>query len=518
MMPIMDAWRLSMTEYTRSEKVEYKKLSEEQKEITDSFKCATLASLTKSVIDMSVEGEENQVKFKRTFVVFVQKCFLLPTTISMVSPIHKPPALHVDTIQRWDWTSHVLSFLRKGIKAQREGKKLSVDGCIFVLMLIYLHESKFPRLEADNALKPPCVAYWTWRKLIDRIALETTNQMGLVNRAELRGKEIKEKKAYKELSAKQMDQEPPHNVSPRPRHWKDDAPSFNFGISLSTSQTSPPISQPTVTQLKMLADMVMDAGVIATLKFAERTSAGPILSTLKGYMTLEKEKEITKELRKKLRLEGTGLHFMSLTPGQDVKNTAVNTMCILLNEIKCRRFKDEVYYVPIDIVLFVPVCHGGHWWLWIADVKKKRFYVFDPIKKKKNEIPQSRITLNKIVTIIKRKSNKIYGLFISDGSWAMNPEVLQSMVPSPVLSQEACDCLTQPVSFLKVKQVIDSTGSLKAPSPDDFKNGIVKYADHARVRESTGQNHLLALCNTTVYTRLPNFQKANMLQKFSFPT
>ncbi|RYQ79537.1 hypothetical protein Ahy_Scaffold5g107755 [Arachis hypogaea] len=146
---------------------------------------------------MSVEGEENQLKFKRIFVIFVQKCFLLPTTVSTISPIHKLSALHVDTVQQWDWASHVLSFLKKVIKAQREGKKLSVDGCVFVLMLIYFHESKFPRLEADNAPGPSWVAYWTRRKLLDRIALEKTNQMGLVNRAELREEKIEEKKVEK---------------------------------------------------------------------------------------------------------------------------------------------------------------------------------------------------------------------------------------------------------------------------------------------------------------------------------
>ncbi|KAL4398609.1 hypothetical protein AHAS_Ahas01G0309000 [Arachis hypogaea] len=72
------------------EKVEYNKVNEQQKKIVDSFKGATLASLTKSVIDMSVEGEENLLKFKTTFVVFVQNCFLLPTTVSTVSPVHKP--------------------------------------------------------------------------------------------------------------------------------------------------------------------------------------------------------------------------------------------------------------------------------------------------------------------------------------------------------------------------------------------------------------------------------------------
>ncbi|KAL4350162.1 hypothetical protein AHAS_Ahas10G0114400 [Arachis hypogaea] len=62
------------------EKVAYNKLNEQQKEIIDNFKGATLVSLTKSMIDMSVEGEENLLKFKTTFIVFIHKCFLLPTT------------------------------------------------------------------------------------------------------------------------------------------------------------------------------------------------------------------------------------------------------------------------------------------------------------------------------------------------------------------------------------------------------------------------------------------------------
>ncbi|KAL4316497.1 hypothetical protein AHAS_Ahas15G0291000 [Arachis hypogaea] len=33
--------------------------------------CATLVSLTKSVIDMSVGGEKNWLKFKTTFVIFI---------------------------------------------------------------------------------------------------------------------------------------------------------------------------------------------------------------------------------------------------------------------------------------------------------------------------------------------------------------------------------------------------------------------------------------------------------------
>ncbi|KAL4398045.1 hypothetical protein AHAS_Ahas01G0252600 [Arachis hypogaea] len=80
-----------------SEKVAYNKLNEQQKEIADCFKGATLAFLTKSVTDMSVEGDENLLKFKMTFILFVQKCFLLSTTTSTVSLVQKPPLLHVET-------------------------------------------------------------------------------------------------------------------------------------------------------------------------------------------------------------------------------------------------------------------------------------------------------------------------------------------------------------------------------------------------------------------------------------
>ncbi|RYR43690.1 hypothetical protein Ahy_A08g040099 [Arachis hypogaea] len=82
------------------EKVVYNKLNKEQKEIVDNFKGVTLASLlTKPVLEISVEGEENLLKFKRTFIIFIQKFFLLPIAISTVSPIHKPVVLHVDTVR-----------------------------------------------------------------------------------------------------------------------------------------------------------------------------------------------------------------------------------------------------------------------------------------------------------------------------------------------------------------------------------------------------------------------------------
>ncbi|RYR78435.1 hypothetical protein Ahy_A01g003247 [Arachis hypogaea] len=137
-------------------------------------------------------------------------------------------------------------------------------------------------------------------------------------------------------------------------------------------------------------------------------------------------------LNHKENFEGLIHHFMSLIPGEQVESTVVNTHCMILNDIKCPQFEKDIYYVPTDIVetmaritliqrprrptgsMSIDVhtnasvltkenshrIYLGYWWLWIADVRKKEFYVLDSANKKKKEIPDLRIKLNKIVGLI----------------------------------------------------------------------------------------------------------------------
>ncbi|RYR25843.1 hypothetical protein Ahy_B02g059858 [Arachis hypogaea] len=102
--------------------------------------------------------------------------------ISVASPIHKPPIFHVDYIQEWDWAKHVLNFLMKRVENKRNGKKQSVDGCVFVLILIYFHETKFPHPFAPNAPPAPWVAHWTRKMMIEWILSEATKPLGLLYR------------------------------------------------------------------------------------------------------------------------------------------------------------------------------------------------------------------------------------------------------------------------------------------------------------------------------------------------
>ncbi|KAL4287782.1 hypothetical protein AHAS_Ahas19G0220600 [Arachis hypogaea] len=110
----------------------------------------------------------------------------------------------------------------------------------------------------------------------------------------------------------------------------------------------------------------------------------------------------------KAHLEGGRCHFLSLRPKQDVENTNLmlgkhNHEYIDPNTKKVYWINEFVDYVSFldkqklasHLFLLAPVCYGGHWWLWITDVKKKVFHVFDSVKKK--DIPEERIVLNKCV-------------------------------------------------------------------------------------------------------------------------
>ncbi|RYR34265.1 hypothetical protein Ahy_A10g049027 [Arachis hypogaea] len=132
--------------------------------------------------------------------------------------------------------------------------------------------------------------------------------------------------------------------------------------------------------------------------------------------------------------EGLREYFMSLMLEEQLHATVVSIHSMIFNEIKVRRYQEQIYIVPLDIVNIMLGTHGmeytdkrtnkayrfdieqyayhhqfldkrklashpflRHWWLWIADVNKREFYVLDPINKPKKYIPKARVQLNKFV-------------------------------------------------------------------------------------------------------------------------
>ncbi|RYR72831.1 hypothetical protein Ahy_A02g007045 [Arachis hypogaea] len=492
------------------EKVDYKKLNPVDKEIFDSIKNISLATLARNVLDMSVEGEKNWKKFKRTF------CFLLPTTVSVASPIHKPSIFHVDNIREWDWAKHEL-------KTRERGKKQSIDGYVFVLILIYFHETKFPHPFAPDAPPAPWVAHWTREMIVEWISSETTQPLTQgsstpsVNAAsntrlplalslpssvqeelmkdcfsyvppqeetqqtsnndspQEAGKngvivsltssviedllkddyvyEVSNKDPAKEQQ--QQAQEPPVqqeseqevavNVpleqpceEPTEQQSKQEAPvdvcppepnkqgvtvsitSFVieeffkdadvYQVSDEEQSQKPQMARQSEKETLILSSfdsaaqprekederpsfsleikVVVDAGVAASLKFVEGTSSESTLTAAQAKDGTN-EYELIFVLKHEGLYEGLREYFISLMPGEQVHAVVVSIHILILNEIKTKRYQEQIYIVLMDIVIFVPIGNGVHWWLWIADVNKKKFYDLDPINKNPEEIPDS---------------------------------------------------------------------------------------------------------------------------------
>ncbi|RYR68274.1 hypothetical protein Ahy_A03g014764 [Arachis hypogaea] len=136
-------------------KVNYKKLSEDNKEIFRRFQGKTLKSVTDEMMDIGVGNEQDRLMFKRIFILYIQMAFLLPTTINKISPVHLTPIFEMDTITERNWGGHVLNFIIKGVTDYKEKKKKAIDGCLFTLMIIYFHLSKIKTRRGQKDLQNP---------------------------------------------------------------------------------------------------------------------------------------------------------------------------------------------------------------------------------------------------------------------------------------------------------------------------------------------------------------------------
>ncbi|RYR69165.1 hypothetical protein Ahy_A03g015699 [Arachis hypogaea] len=166
---IGDALGINATGDLFPEKVDYKKLSDDDKIIYRRFQGKTLKSLTDEMMEIGVGNEEERLMFKRIFILYIQMAFLLPTTINKISPVHLAPIFKMDGISERNWRGHVLTFMVKGITDYQEKKKKAINGCLFALMIIYFHLSKNNKGKnrAERPLKP-WIANWTKEQMDSR--------------------------------------------------------------------------------------------------------------------------------------------------------------------------------------------------------------------------------------------------------------------------------------------------------------------------------------------------------------
>ncbi|QHO36034.1 uncharacterized protein DS421_9g280390 [Arachis hypogaea] len=159
---IGDALGINATGDLFPEKVDYKKLSDDDKIIYRRFQGKILKSLTDEMMEIGVGNEEERLMFKRIFILYIQMAFLLPTTINKISPVHLAPIFKMDGISERNW----------GGAYYQEKKKKAINGCLFALMIIYFHLSKNKGKNRAERPQKPWIANWTKEQLVERMNAE----------------------------------------------------------------------------------------------------------------------------------------------------------------------------------------------------------------------------------------------------------------------------------------------------------------------------------------------------------
>ncbi|RYR24091.1 hypothetical protein Ahy_B02g057584 [Arachis hypogaea] len=118
------------------------------------------------------------------------------------------------------------------------------------------------------------------------------------------------------------------------------------------------------------------------------------------------------------------MHLASLQAKSDIESQIVSAICLILNNKNEKRFQEQIYCLPPDIVcmalsdhpkgefvspktkkefrveaypsfipfidrkkltshpyIFAPVCYAGHWWLWLINTRKRKCQILDPLHK-----------------------------------------------------------------------------------------------------------------------------------------
>ncbi|MED6146617.1 hypothetical protein PIB30_036205 [Stylosanthes scabra] len=149
-----------------------KKLNPEHQETHKFFQGKTTEALQNLIKSTPLDTDDNRKLFMRSFICFIQKVFLLPNSTANITPIALPTIFDLETIRSRNWALHVHNFLLQELKKAKQNKTVSIHGCVYILMIIYFHETHFGENSKEVEAQAPWLAYWTGETLKNRMKQE----------------------------------------------------------------------------------------------------------------------------------------------------------------------------------------------------------------------------------------------------------------------------------------------------------------------------------------------------------
>ncbi|QHN95069.1 uncharacterized protein DS421_18g606380 [Arachis hypogaea] len=122
--------------------------------LINSFTGKTQVDLKRDVITCSMQSDADRINFRRQFIMLIAKCLFFPLPKATVSDIHIRAAIDVSNPRKIYWARYIYDFLIEGVLRFQDVGKKTVDGCIFALLIIYLHANKNRDLGRYNGREP----------------------------------------------------------------------------------------------------------------------------------------------------------------------------------------------------------------------------------------------------------------------------------------------------------------------------------------------------------------------------
>ncbi|RYQ94602.1 hypothetical protein Ahy_B08g089542 [Arachis hypogaea] len=213
-------------------------------------------------------------------------------------------------------------------------------------------------------------------------------------------------------------------------------PSFSLGLTdssqegASTQETEREKSPEAANLIEQLDSLVQRIASSATKGKTQITDDMKQKCYIWGTRLKEDADGNTNEYEEMCTLIGQGkyilmrMHLASLQAKSDIESQIVSAICLILNNKNEKRFQEQIYCLPPDIVcmalsdhpngefvspktekefrveaypsfipfidrkkltshpyIFAPVCYAGHWWLWLINTRKRKCQILDPLHK-----------------------------------------------------------------------------------------------------------------------------------------
>ncbi|MED6208201.1 hypothetical protein PIB30_042858 [Stylosanthes scabra] len=153
----------------------------------------TVNKLKELVINCSVSTDSQKEDFRGYFILFVMKNFLFPTSGKTTTKAHIPAIIDVRNPNRYNWSRHILNYIKDGIGKFQEKNTEHIDGCMFVLMILYFHSNKHGPIKKCIGKDEPWTKEWTATEL-KRVSKEEADQLsGLIRKIQEWRKSEREK-------------------------------------------------------------------------------------------------------------------------------------------------------------------------------------------------------------------------------------------------------------------------------------------------------------------------------------